>query len=250
MDKSDTPQSKLDKLAKPVKGENGEQLRQLLIKNRARHLSACASAKPKLNHLMNWQSQRLRQTYADLFSSERYNPAASYFVDELYLSANAIERDANLERVFPTMVKLLPDSVLETVAKAVELNILSAELDQQLADILFDQLQINQISVSDYTQAYQIASANDYRDRQLTLVQDIGHELDQLVRIPLLSWTLKLVRKPAHKKGLGSLHNFLETGFDTFQALGGADEFMSIILEREGKILKNLNQGHHNPFDI
>ncbi|GAA3929618.1 FFLEELY motif protein [Litoribacillus peritrichatus] len=247
-----------DKLAKPVSGVHGEALRQLLIKNRQRHSALPINNQAQhLQSLMHWQTSRLKHTHADLFASERYQQAAHYFVDDLYLSPNAIQRDRDLERVFPTLVKLLPDETLETVAKAVELNILSAELDQQLADKLF-QLNLNhgqedlnqEITEEKYIQAYQACNAGELRTHQLNLIKQIGHDLDHLVRIPLISWTLKLIRKPAHKKGLGNLHDFLERGFSTFKALGGANEFMNIISFREGQIITNLNSGQQSPFSI
>lgn len=245
-----------DKLAKPVSGKHGETLRQLLIQNRDRH----NTPKPEkqqlaLQHLMIWQTDRLRQTHQDLFLSDRYQAAAHYFVDDLYLSPSAIQRDKDLERVFPTLVKLLPDDTLETVANAIELNILSAELDQQLANHLFladDAMTIcaSQITEDRYTEAYLATNAKTQRQHQLGLIEQIGHDLDHLVRFPFISFTLRLIRKPAHKKGLGNLHDFLERGFNTFKALGGAEEFMEIIVEREGKILENLNEGRACPFEV
>jgi hypothetical protein len=252
----------IDKLAKPVSGKHGENLRQLLLQNRSRHQRTL----PPLQHhalqtLMSWQTDRLRTTHQDLFKSERYHQAAHYFVDDLYLSPTALQRDKDLERVFPTMIKLLPDETLETVANAVELNILSAELDLQLANHLFDltaaspsELQAIQtlpdITEFNYLQAYQLTDSATLREQQLKLIEIIGHDLDRLVRFPLISMTLKLIRRPAHKKGLGNLHDFLERGFSTFKALGGAEEFMGIIVFREGQVMRNLNQGIPNPFDI
>ncbi len=247
----------VDKLAKPVSGQHGEALRQLLLQNRHRHVQSTHSDQTQhLQSLMVWQTSRLKQTHADLFSSERYQQAAHYFIEDLYLSPNAIQRDKDLERVFPTLVKLLPDDMLETVANAVELNILSAELDQQLADNLFriarEKNTESSITIchSSYVQAYRESAAGDLRVHQLNLINQIGSDLDHLVRIPLISWTLRLIRKRAHKKGLGSLHEFLERGFNTFKDLGGAKEFMSIISSREGQIIENLNSGHHSPFAI
>ena len=245
-----------DKLAKPVSGPHGENLRQLLIQNRERHNQPLSANRHQaLQHLMAWQTQRLKQTHQDLFESQRYQKAAWYFVDDLYFSPTAVQRDRDLERVFPTLVKLLPDDTLETVANAIKLNILSAELDQQLAELLFlsdNKAQLHSPEIQDhhYAEAYIEADAAHHRHQQLDLIQQIGHDLDRLVRFPFISLTLKLIRKPAHKKGLGSLHDFLERGFNTFKELGGADEFMDIIVCRESKILDNLNQGKSNPFDI
>lgn len=246
-----------DKLANPVSGVHGENLRQLLIQNRERHNQSASDNQQKaLHQLMQWQTIRLKQTHQDLFESDRYCNAAHYFVDDLYLSPTAIQRDRDLERVFPTLVKLLPDDTLETVSNAIELNILSATLDQQLADLLFinneDHHVICASNIKDqtYVSAYKRSKATLERRKQLQLIQKIGHDLDKLVRFPLISFTLKIIRRPAQKKGLGHLHNFLERGFSTFKALGGAEEFMKIIVQREGQILENLDKGVDRPFEI
>ena len=61
----------------------------------------------------------------------------------------------------------------------------------------------------------------------------MGRDLDSLTRKPLLRTTLHLMRGPARAAGLPALQQFLETGFDTFKAMGGAEEFLAIVGTRE-----------------
>ena len=61
-----------------------------------------------------------------------------------------------------------------------------------------------------------------------------------LTRNPLLRHTLRLMRGPARAAGLGELQRFLESGFDTFKAMGGAREFLSIIAARERALARAL----------
>ena len=42
-----------------------------------------------------------------------------------------------------------------------------------------------------------------------------------------------MMRGPAAAAGLGSLQKFLESGFDAFQTMRGADEFLKLITLRE-----------------
>ena len=48
------------------------------------------------------------------------------------------------------------------------------------------------------------------------------------------------MRKPARAAGLGELQRFLEAGFDTFKAMRGATEFLSLINERETLLVSTL----------
>ena len=85
-----------------------------------------------LERVAYWQSRRLRMTYADLAADPRYGAAVAFFQNDLYGPGDFSRRDADLARVVPLMVKVLPDRVIATVALATELNALSQELDRVL----------------------------------------------------------------------------------------------------------------------
>ena len=48
------------------------------------------------------------------------------------------------------------------------------------------------------------------------------------------------MRGPARAAGLGELQIFLETGFDTFRAMNGAQEFLAIVKRREEELAAAL----------
>ena len=85
-----------------------------------------------LERLADWQARRLRMTYADLAADPRYSAAIEFFQNDLYGAADFSQRDADLARVVPMLVRLLPESVIMTAAAAMELNGLSQELDRAL----------------------------------------------------------------------------------------------------------------------
>ncbi len=82
------------------------------------------------------------------------------------------------------------------------------------------------------------------RERQLSAVLAVGTELDRLTRMPGLRMMLKMMRRPAHSAGLGSLQGFLEAGFDTFAAMSGkgshAQQFLKLIEARETHWIEQL----------
>jgi hypothetical protein len=49
---------------------------------------------------------------------------------------------------------------------------------------------------------------------------------------------------PARAAGLGELQQFLENGFDTFRAMKGSQEFISIVELRERAIASSLFQAN------
>ncbi len=54
--------------------------------------------------------------------------------------------------------------------------------------------------------------------------------------------------RPARLAGLSGLQQFLETGFITCKKMGGADEFLQIIVGRETRAMERLLAGLAAPF--
>lgn len=199
--------------------------------------------------LAHWQAARLRRTYADLAAAPRYEAAARFFFDDLYGPHDFAQRDADVERVYPVMAKLLPARALSTVASAMEVNALTQELDRALVRVLREDGTVDAgLTVARYTQAYRRCDNRDARERQIQLINHVGRELDALVNLPFIYTTLKLLRGPSRLAGLRELQDFLERGFAAFRAMGGAEEFLATLHEREMQILQRLFAGDDAPF--
>lgn len=214
----------------------GDRLKLLLGRLQAQHQTSVgdAAVAQRLAALRAWQARRLASTYADIHRAEPFAAACEFFLADLYGEGDFADRDRAVERVVPIMMRILPESVLASLARAIELNALSQELDYGLAAALpVHCTTAAAISDAEYATAYAQSADRQTRRRQLALLLVLGRELDRLVRKPLLSELLHLCRWPARLAGLGALQSFLERGFDAFGRLGGAGVFLSTILMRE-----------------
>lgn len=208
-----------------------------------------ANASPVLRRLRAWQAARLAQTFADLRASPRHQQAAAFFLSDLYGEQDVSWRDRDLARMMPTLVRWLPEAMLDTVSDALELDWLSHRLDLRVAVALDgDPRRPPAIRVASYAAAYRAAGTPAERARQIDLLMGVGHDLDHIVRVPLVYGVLKLGRGAARRAGLGSLHGFLERGFAAFRAMGGAGEFLATIEAREREASRRLFAGDPAPF--
>lgn len=223
-----------------------ELLRQL-ERARALHADRIASADlaAALNRLAGWQARRLRNTYADLARNPRYRDAISFFGSDLYGAGDFSRRDADLARVVPIMARMLPEGVLLTVAGAMELSVLSQELDRALLARLDS---AEPLSVASYCEAYRAVGDGAARARQITLIVSVGRALDRYVRKPLIQSALSAMRRPARLAGFGALQDFLERGFSSFRSMDGAEEFLSIVEARETALMNSILAGDPAPF--
>lgn len=201
---------------------------------------AARSIDPALQHrvlaLKSYQHARFARTHADLLADPRYADAARFFLDDLYGPQDFAERDAQFARIVKPLTKLFPLEVLGTVASLAELHALTESLDSRMAR----SLPSNSMGAVDYVCAWQRTGEPDARQRQVDLVMRLGRQLDHYTHNKWLRQALRLMRRPAHAAGLASLQRFLERGFDTFGAMGGAEVFLSRIETRERQLIDAL----------
>ena len=195
--------------------------------------------------IKRFQSERLAGTHADLLAAPNTHDAALFFLEELYGAHDLSQRDTDLERIIPTLQKLLPYESLHTITEAVVLDALSEKLDTAMARVLGPRF-----SEREYVGAYRAITAPAERARQLDLVQELGDSLCELVKIPLLSMTLSLMRGPARLAGLLDLHQFLDRGFTTFKKMRKPAQFVDTIVGRERRAMSNIYAGKADPFDV
>ena len=199
------------------------------------------SSVPALNArvvaLKSYQQRRFSLTYADLLRSERYGAASRFFLDELYGPGDFTPRDTQFARVVPALGRLFPRNMVEAVATLAELHALSETLDTTMAA----QLEAERISGSDYIRAWQGTGRAPDRQRQIVMTLDLAARLDQLTHKPLLRNALRMMRGPARAAGLSELQRFLESGFDIFRAMNGAQEFIAVVGSRERALAAALS---------
>jgi len=217
---------------------------------RVMRLHAEREANPRLaeslNRLATWQAKRLRRTYADLESQPRYAAAIDFFEMDLYGRGNFAARDADVAKVAPAMMMMLPERVVATIGHAMELNALSQELDRALLARL--PTPDAHPTVVEYCQAYRRLGQRSARERQIALVAEIGSALDRIVQMPLVHTALTMMRQPSRAFGVAALHEFLERGFDAFRQMNGAREFLATIVERETALMDRIMAGARAPF--
>jgi hypothetical protein len=189
-----------------------------------------------------FQARRFQATYSDLLHSPRYKTAARFFLQELYSDKDYAERDQQFARIASTIAKLFPQPVVNTAAALAEVHALTEKLDDLMArEWLADQTTTpDSDDCARYIRCWRRVGDMTARTRQLEVVLHLGHELNRLTRMFGLRTLLKMMRGPAAAAGLNSLQHFLETGFDAFADMRGADEFLRVIKDRETTWIRSL----------
>lgn len=191
--------------------------------------AADAALAARVVAIKDYQQRRFEHVYADLLADARYAGAARFFLDELYGPTDFTQRDAQFARIVPALVRLFPSDVVDTVLTLAKLHALSERLDSAMAR----NLAAPSVDAAVYALAWQRCGEPALRETQIDLLLRVGAELDRLTHNALLRSSLRLMRGPARAAGLGALQSFLESGFDTFRAMRGAEAFLNEIGRRE-----------------
>ncbi len=190
-----------------------------------------------------FQHARFSDTYADLMAQPRYAGAARFFLEDLYGPTDFTARDEQFARIVPALVRLFPAEIVHTVSELAELHALSERLDSAMGRCLQQQGVVGSVGAQVYGSLWRAVGEPMARDHQIGLMVAVGGALDRYTRSAWLRHTLRLMRGPAQAAGLGALQGFLERGFDTFKAMGGAAAFLSTIESRERELAARLFAG-------
>ena len=239
-------------VATPAHSDSARRLQLLLLDyHDFRQYKATHSLLEHTFRIADWQAERLKATHADLYQHPGYHTGLEFLLTDLYAPAGMTQRDDNIDRVFPKMVKWLPDNLLDTFAGLVELNLITQRLDLELAELCHSSgLSPSELSSDAYCQIFRSSQQLEQRERQITLVAEVGHQLDRYVRNRTLGWLLSMSRAPAEMAGLSDLHSFLHRGYYAFRKMDNVELQIDRLVTREKRVMKNILDGHPKPFEL
>ncbi len=187
-----------------------------------------------------WQLDYMLPFFSDLLEPEGYAEAVDFIVSDL-AGVGISDRDHDIERATPVIVRSLPAHPLATAAAAVELNARALEINLGICrELLVDGELPPHIAEKDYFVACRKVSSYDECMELVRLAVDLGETLKKLVRVPLIGGLLRTMRRPAHAAGFGALQEFLETGYLTFRRISDIDRFLELLHQRMDRVFERI----------
>jgi hypothetical protein len=217
--------------------------RQAILKNQLERMAvlygqSAAGPGRLLERVRSLRSRRILDTYSDLRQQERYRAAVDFIANDLFGPAGLHRLGQQFQKAAPTMVRVLPDYLLDMAIKAFEFTVLCMRLDLSLALHLQSGSAGDVVTIDTVHSGMRAGNQQVDYEQQLALVLELGREIETIVHRPFVAAALKLCRTPARLLGLTELQNFLERGITAFIDMRGSAEFFRIFGDRE-KILIN-----------
>lgn len=187
-----------------------------------------------------WQLDYMLSFFSNLLEPEGYAEAVDFIVSDL-AGVGVSQRDRDIERAAPVIVRSLPTHPLETAAAAVELNARALEINLGICRELLVAGELPpDIAEKDYLLACRTVSSLEECVELVHLAADLGETLKKLVRVPLIGGLLRTMRTPAHAAGFGALQEFLETGYLTFRRISDIDCFLGLLRARLSEVFEYI----------
>lgn len=232
------------------KGPIAQQLQRDLNRYRGlkQHDDSHAGFREDLFRLQNWQAERMRKTHQNLLEDDKYRVATEFFLEDIYGGIDLTHLANEAERALNAALRILPEKVMVTATYALELNALSAELDERLTEFLFLEMGVSDISMAAYTEAFRESATLEERQRQVELAKHLAVGLDKYVRSRMIYATFKLVKAPARKAGISNLYDFMGKGFEAMRPMGSASAVIHRIVDREAELIDAIFSGEQSPY--
>lgn len=231
-------------------------IRQLLAHYYSLELHQNPQLAARLDAVQRWQKRRMQHMHAALFSVPEHHLMTQYFMTRLYggpdfdVLAQQSEQVLNVSKV---LEGLAPDSTIKTAFQAVELTLLSIELDQHLARLMTHDLLSEEHDSSandDYMiQLYLQADQAAERHRQLDLLDKLGQSLDKYVHSRLIKGIFRFSKGLSTRYGLTAGYAFLDEGFIAMEPLKSAEAFIKQYTHGERAAIDRIYAGSANPFN-
>lgn len=198
----------------------------------------------RLEAVQQWQHQRMNHTYQRLLHQENERLLMTFFLEEVYGGIDPSGIASKLETAIKVADKLF--SNLNLINIAFEFNAITGELDESMAQQLFEMSQCDEITEKHYVEALKDLKNQEKRLLQADLIWQFAHGLDEIVTDKSIYRAFKLGKYPAKMGGLGSLYQLMDKGFNAMLSLENSESLIKKVVNHERQCYQNIYQNSGN----
>jgi len=204
---------------------------------------------PRYFFLKQFQSDRLRTTYADFAEEPIYEEACDFFFNRLYSTEDSSDRDAAFKSIYDKASRFMGGDIIKSMEKLIELQDLTLSLDRKLLEILEVLEAPVEFDMETYEKAYSWSDNYEDRVRQIELlvftnylVHDISHRFG-------IGIVLRGLRTACRFSGDTRMVDFLSSGYQAFKNLKRIEPLADAIRTRETERLDRIFMQYPEPPD-
>ncbi len=177
-----------------------------------------------------YQASMLKDTYRDLMEDEGYNRLITFLLDTIYTPEGTNAPTEVFGKVYDYFLERPKGKPITILTKLVELNRLTDELDQSLADEIGE---TSEITDAVYEDALRACNNREERERQIELFVKCITKLHRLTRHPLNAFMFKVMKLLMSYLGRPKAIKAVKEGYSTLLEIEDVSRLTGTIRERE-----------------
>lgn len=201
-----------------------------------------------LQQLKIWQVNKMAATYATMLDDPSLSPLFGFFFEDIYGGVDLSELPKNLSGLGKLVQRFF--SGTDMLFAALEFNALNGEIDQKLCEILFDEMQVENITTTEYVNACHQSGIIDDLHRRNRLLEHFADDLNRTVANKVIKKSVKWSKIPARAAGLGKLHGLIAKGFEVLAIVDDAEKPIARLIVHEKRIAENIQNKESDPFEL
>ena len=194
--------------------------------------------------LQDWQNKRFLITHKDIHENPDSKEAIEVLVYTLFSQQAFMHKGFNSSERITKACRFLPKEILRMLASGLQLNLISLELDFELAQ----KTKTTSINQDIYAHTYLVTYNTSLRQKQLSTVKQLGDDIATLNLYWGTASLLALYKRPAKFFGVEELHEFIELVYRAFNQTPDSKEFFNRILSKESELMTENLQ--HSPTKL
>ena len=183
--------------------------------------------------LQQFQSNRISSTHEDIQNEPEYSMLADFFFKKMYGPKDFEARDEGIRKLNRFMEGRLYTEILVSAKKALELQELSNDLDDQMVYKMIE-LDIGvDMAVDEYKSVYIGLDNYDERLYQINLAHEITIVIHTLSKKWYVRASLTAVKKAAGLLNMAPVIDFIYEGFIAVKRIKHIKPVADLLMERE-----------------
>lgn len=185
----------------------------------------------RLNQLQRWQMVRMRDHCLPVCEDRMEVELMDFILAELYIGMDLTQLGKRFDSLIHLASKFVKNP--ELLCLSMELNSLTASMEDRLTEILFEEMKVAEINHENYRQAHHIGQFKEQKYRQIDLVLELCQDMDTNTKSKFVYSTFKLAKMPAKLGGLGDFYDVIWRGFLAMRRIKSPESVINKLMEAE-----------------
>lgn len=184
-----------------------------------------------------WRMQHMAHCYEPLMSDPSYSLLLHYYFNEVFSGIDLSELgEAKMAMKFINKVF----TGTEMLHSALEFNAITGEINQALAEYIFEEKDAEILTEELYSEACHKLQIIDKLDQQITCFEDFAKDINSTLSNKVVYTSIKIARLPAKLAGCSNLYRLVSDGFETLRKIDNPRKIAETFINHERYTISRL----------